>query len=1031
MALAFAAMASVTCLVVLADYLSSRSVRRDIQTAQTARLPASLAAEQAQASLLEMQLRLRSYLVVSDPADLDKYTEASRDFESHLNRLRTYARTWSAADAADLESLSQAYTKWVQLPPRLFELHDNPLKNRPALRIARVDVQPRRVEVMKHLDAMIEEQRGQGQALRGRALLSDIVAFESSFDSLTTNLMAYASSGELNFRFAYGPKLSTNAALWLALTKRQDQLTAQQRAHLAEIARLRAEISDLALQITSYVNGEHAYDDRYLYRAEVEPQAENMMRLLASLTSRQRAMLQADVERIDKSLKGAQVMGIVGGVVAVVLAMAMAAVAYRRIVGPVRSLTQVAEELAAGQPALAPRSETRDEIARLADTIRTRMRQDDLQRIMASVPDALWSAELDSTGTLHYRYCSPVVERIAGRPPEYFVGSSGRWNEIVHPDDRDVLPLALRRISAGQSVREDTEYRICRPDGAMRWVRDSLRATRMSDGNMMLNGVVSDITERRKIEDQLRARQEMLDLAQRVARAVAFELEISAGTKQRWPAELEALHGLQPGAYDGSWKKLVHPDDWHAVRDAIRTARETGDFACEYRVIHGDGSHHWLQAKGRFFFGADNKPTRMVGFMLDVTERHRAEVELERLEARLRQAQRLEAMGTLAGGIAHDFNNILGVILGYGEMVAREVRPGTRLKRGVDSIMAAGERGRALVERILAFSRSAVGDRVPVHVESVVQEALELIAATAPANVALETNLRAGNAAMMGDPTQVHQVLMNLVTNAVQAMPKGGVLRIGLDLLQLEEARLFTTGRADPGPYLVLTVEDSGTGIAADILERIFDPFFTTKEVGVGTGLGLSLVHGIVSQVGGAVDVSTELGAGSVFSAYFPQSGFTARTIDTDIDELPLGHGERVVVVDDEEALARLTGENLVSLGYSGVTFSSSIDALNSMQAHPEDFDLLIADERMPGMSGTVLIREVRRLRPDVPIVVASGNLSADLVDQVRAAGADDVLRKPILLRDLALVASRVLRLDSARRSGDPAARPGKPSAGA
>ena len=219
-----------------------------------------------------------------------------------------------------------------------------------------------------------------------------------------------------------------------------------------------------------------------------------------------------------------------------------------------------------------------------------------------------------------------------------------------------------------------------------------------------------------------------------------------------------------------------------------------------------------------------------------------------------RLAQRLEAMGTLAGGIAHDFNNILGAILGFSEMAWREAPKGSRLQRDLESIATAGERGRALVDRILAFSRSGVGERVAVHVEKVVREALDLLSAKLPPSVTLSAELRAGRAAMLGDPTQVHQVLMNLGTNAVQAMPSGGILRVSLDAVRCEAARAATIGKVAAGDYVVLRVADSGTGIAPEILDRIFEPFFTTKELGTGTGLGLSLVHGIVTELGGAID---------------------------------------------------------------------------------------------------------------------------------------------------------------------------------
>src|SRR5207344_2704770 len=318
------------------------------------------------------------------------------------------------------------------------------------------------------------------------------------------------------------------------------------------------------------------------------------------------------------------------------------------------------------------------------------------------------------------------------------------------------------------------------------------------------------------------------------------------------------------------------------------------------------------------------------------TARYRAEEELRRLEWQLRQSQRLEAMGTLAGGIAHDFNNILGAILGYGEMALRGAPREGRLRRDLDSIMTAGERGRALVERILAFSRSGVGERVAVHVERVVREALDQLAANLPANVTIFPRLRAGRAAVLGDPTQVHQVLMNLSTNAIHAMPSGGTLRVLLKAVRLDAPHVATTGAVEAGDYVVLEVSDSGVGIAPDVLERIFDPFFTTKEVGVGTGLGLSLVHGIVTELRGAIDVASTVGAGSTFTVYLPRAGDAEDDCEREESDAPRGNRQQVLIVDDEEPLVRLATETLADLGYAPLGFTSSSAALEAFRAEPE-----------------------------------------------------------------------------------------------
>ena len=439
-------------------------------------------------------------------------------------------------------------------------------------------------------------------------------------------------------------------------------------------------------------------------------------------------------------------------------------------------------------------------------------------------------------------------------------------------------------------------------------------------------------------------------------------------------------------------------------------ASQSGEVAAEYRVVHPGGAVRWLQAKGRMFFDDQGRPARVVGFMLDVTEKHQAEDELRGLEKQLRLAQRLEAMGTLAGGIAHDFNNILGAILGYGERAARDAPRDSRLRRDLDSILAAGERARSLVDRILTFSRGGAGERTAVRVEQVVREALDLVAAKLPPEIAIETALQAGAAAMLGDPTEVHQVLMNLATNAVQAMPSGGTLRVSLTTAHIDGSRVATIGTIGAGEYIVLEVSDDGTGIRPEILDRIFDPFFTTKEVSVGNGLGLSLVHGIVMEANGAIDVASAVGSGSTFTVYFPRAGDASDDLDDAERAVPQGGGQRVLFVDDEEPLVALATETLEELGYAPVGFTSSAAALEAFRANPKGFDAVITDERMPGMSGSALIRAVRDIRRSVPIVLVSGNTGGIVTARAYNSGANDVLKKPLSARELATSLARVLQ---------------------
>jgi signal transduction histidine kinase/ActR/RegA family two-component response regulator len=386
------------------------------------------------------------------------------------------------------------------------------------------------------------------------------------------------------------------------------------------------------------------------------------------------------------------------------------------------------------------------------------------------------------------------------------------------------------------------------------------------------------------------------------------------------------------------------------------------------------------------------------------------EAEKQRLEGELRQSQKMEAIGTLAGGIAHDFNNILGAILGYGELAQKNLAEGGSARRHLDQVMRAGARAKGLVQRILAFSRSALGERAPVHMQSMVEEALDLLSASLPAGVRLESKLDAGDTAVVGEATQLHQLVMNLCTNAVQAMANGGILRVMLDRVALPERRLLSHGTLKPAEYVRLSVSDTGSGIPPAVLERMFDPFFTTKRVGDGTGLGLALVHGIVADFGGAIDVATQAGTGTTFTVWLPAAGETPRPLAEPAGELPHGNGETVMIVDDEHALRALAEETLAALGYEPAGFDSSLAALEAFRAEPRRYDLVLTDETMPDLSGIELASEIRRVRPELPIVLMSGYSGAQLTERARAAGVAELLRKPLVARDIAEALSAALR---------------------
>ncbi|HEV7914077.1 MAG TPA: ATP-binding protein [Albitalea sp.] len=531
------------------------------------------------------------------------------------------------------------------------------------------------------------------------------------------------------------------------------------------------------------------------------------------------------------------------------------------------------------------------------------------------------------------------------------------------------------------------------------------------------------VVVRRHVERVNAARAQLRESDQRYALAVAganeglWDWNLATG-ELFFSERAQQLCGMPPGTPLRSrrtWQArlLVHPEDRPRLRAEMKAhlRGQRPHFDVEVRAaVRGSGASDeppaepawgWYRQRGLAIRNARGRPLRMAGSIENIGERKHSERERQRLEAQLRQAQKLEAIGTLAGGIAHDFNNILGSILGYGELARSGAEQGSALARYLDGVMTAGQRAKALVERILAFSRSGMGERAPVHVQSVVAEALDMLRPSLPPSITVTRTLEAGDTAVIGDATQIHQVVMNLCTNAMHAMQDGGVLTVSLALRRSEEASVLTTGELPGGDYVCLTVRDNGQGIEPEAVHRIFDPFFTTKRVGVGTGLGLSLVHGIVTDLGGGIDVASTPSAGSTFTVWLPCSGRAAAAAHTEAG-VPHGDGQRILLVDDEVALVHLGEEMLAALGYEPAGYTSSVDALAAFAAEPQGFDAVLSDETMPQLSGSQMALRIREIRPDIPIVLMSGYVGSQIATLARQARVDDLLPKPLVSRDIA-----------------------------
>ena len=382
---------------------------------------------------------------------------------------------------------------------------------------------------------------------------------------------------------------------------------------------------------------------------------------------------------------------------------------------------------------------------------------------------------------------------------------------------------------------------------------------------------------------------------------------------------------------------------------------------------------------------------------------------LKTMQVQLVQSEKLRAIGTLAGGIAHDFNNILGAILGFGELVLEDVPGDSRTARNVRQIIKAGQRAKDLVRQILAFSRQSEPQRGNVRLGALIDETVKLLRATIPATINIQTRATVTSDTVVADSTQLHQVLMNLGTNASHAMRnKGGTLTMRLSDFSVPETGSADVPRLKPGPYLRLDVTDTGHGMEQAVLDRIFEPFFTTKPVGEGTGLGLSVVHGIIEHHGGEITVASQPGQGTTFTIFLPQSE-VKDTASAELNEPLPGNRERILVVDDEEPLVNMMQQKLTRLGYEVVAHHDSVKALEAFRAAPASFDVIITDHTMPRLTGADLAREMIRLRADIPIILCSGSGQALIaVGHLRSAVRECVL-KPVNFGDLTRSIHRML----------------------
>lgn len=436
----------------------------------------------------------------------------------------------------------------------------------------------------------------------------------------------------------------------------------------------------------------------------------------------------------------------------------------------------------------------------------------------------------------------------------------------------------------------------------------------------------------------------------------------------------------------------------------VSLLREKGSWIGERIAKRKSGDIFEAQVSASLVRNEREQPICMMASFLDISERRQ-------IEDRLRQAQKMEAMGTLAGGIAHDFNNILAAVIGYSEIALNTIASEDPIGQDLQQILNAGLRAKDLVKQILAFSRRSDQEKKPVRFALIIKEALKLLRASVPSTIEIQTMISpvAQMSTVLADPTELHQILMNLCTNSSYAMrEKGGVLEVSLDSVDLDSEFVSLHPELEPGPYLRLSVSDTGDGMSAAVKQRIFEPYFTTKGQGEGTGLGLATVYGIVKSHHGAISVYSEPARGTVFHIFLPTID-DATTVGNEISiALPTGHGW-VLLVDDEESMMNMERRILERLGYGVVAKSSSRDALAAFKMEPGKFDLIITDQTMPQMTGAELAREILAIRPDIPIILCTG--FSDILDRDKAEsiGICRFFMKPVMMADLAKAVSELL----------------------
>ncbi|MDO8501571.1 MAG: PAS domain-containing protein [Gemmatimonadaceae bacterium] len=631
------------------------------------------------------------------------------------------------------------------------------------------------------------------------------------------------------------------------------------------------------------------------------------------------------------------------------------------------------------------------------------------QLIVKTAPE--WIITTDVGGKI--TSANEATHILTGRAEGEVVGLG--FVDLLDDEDRAASTAEIQATLA-DGMRRDFDVRYRSSDGEIHWLRCG--CNRFS-GEAAVNEVLiiaRDITQRVRDREEIQTREALLAATEKLAHLGSWERDIKTDVVH-WSDELYRMFGVEPGRplNIGDFLSRVHPDDVDNVRSTIQRSVQTGEsYAHDYRISDGSGGTRVLHGIGRVILDNAGCATRMMGSVQDITE-------WNTLTGQLRQAQKMEALGRLAGGIAHDFNNILTVITTYSEFLLKSFTDGASDRASdradVEEIKRAAEKAASLTRQLLVFSRRQEAELQTVDLNASVESLKLMVNRLVGDNIEIRTRLEKDIWYVRADPGQIEQVLMNLVVNACDAMPGGGMLRIETANAVLGPDVATSWGQPE-GRYAMLSVSDTGHGMTRETQARIFEPFFTTKEQGKGTGLGLSIVYGIVRESGGHIEAESELGRGTTFKVYLPE---VESELEQDPAAVPLpgarGGSETILLVEDQDAVRTVVSRMLSGVGYHVIEAFNGVEAISIFDATPERMDIILTDMSMPGMSGKELATQVRRRNAAIPILFMSG-YSEDEVDVTGEGSAGAIIRKPFT-NDALLLRIRGL-LDAGQSAGTP-----------